>query len=87
MDTMRKAIIEIVNEKQGIKATELIPEIAMRHPELLVALTELPEVLEQLVHEAEIVEVEYVLPLLSYKSKSWYLPKGTQVIVHDGRPR
>ena len=87
MDALKRAIVEMVEEEQGVKATELIPQIAIKHPELIVVLNDLPETLEQLVHEGELVEVEYVLPLMSYKTKSWYLPKGTQVIVHDGRPR
>jgi hypothetical protein len=87
MDALRKAIVEMVEEEQGIKATELIPQIAIRHPELIIVLNEMPDTLEQLVHEGELVEVEYVLHTMNYKSKSWYLPKGTEVIVRDGRPR
>jgi hypothetical protein len=87
MDALRKAIIEMVEEEQGVKATELVPQIAIRHPELIIVLNEMPDVLEQLVHEGELVEVEYILHTMSYKSKSWYLPKGTEVIVRDGRPR
>ena len=84
---LRQAIVEIVETKQGCKATELVDFIAGTHPELLVVLDDLTDTIEEMVHEGELVEVEYVLPQIEYRAKSYLLPRGTQIIVHDGRMR
>ena len=72
-----KAILEAyVEDMQGTKATELCSS-----KQLIIMLKEfnIPELLEQLVTEHRVVEVEYTLPSMSYKVKSFYLPKGTVV--------
>jgi len=84
---IKKAIKEIVEARQGCKATELVVFIAEERPELLVVLGEVIEAVDELIHEGEIVEVEYILPTMDYRVKSFLLPKGTQIIVHDGKPR
>lgn len=86
MDTLKQAIIETITAKQGVKSTELVAILASEHPELLVMMGNLADILEELVHEGEIVEIEYSLPNMRYRAKSWYLPKGTHVVVYDGRP-
>jgi len=84
MDILKQAIINIVLNKQGCKATELPVEIAVEHPELLSQLDNVIEVLDELVEEGNLVEVEYVLPNMNYRIKSVYFPKGTQIVVRNG---
>ena len=84
---VKQAIREIVEARQGCKATELVVFLTEEHPELLVMLGETPEAIEELVHEGELVEVEYVLPTMDYRVKGFLLPRGSQVVVHDGKPR
>jgi len=39
-----------------------------------------PSILQEAIRDKRVVEVEYVLPELSYRIKSFILPKGTEVI-------
>ena len=78
MSSIKDRIVEIVTEKQGLKATELaaIPEIAT-HPEFS------PDLVLDLIREKRLVEVEYILPQLSFRIKSFLLPASTRVRIHN----
>jgi len=65
-------ITDIINSKQGMKATELAVEMFVYGEDWL-------DVIDDMVKEGKIVEVEYTLPTLSYRIKSFYLPAGTVV--------
>jgi hypothetical protein len=67
-------ILSLVQTKQGVKATELAAETALALMDHNV-----PELFQELVREGQMVEVEYVLPNLERRAKSFYLPKGTKV--------
>ncbi len=68
-------IVEAVESKQGCKATELtaIPEIVLGVGDNLV-----PYIYE-LVEEGRLVEVEYTVPSVPYRLKSFLLPQGTEI--------
>jgi hypothetical protein len=79
-DDVKNRIVEIVTEKQGCKATELcaIHELVLADngdgngfP--------IPDLVEELVQEEKLVEIEYVLPSMNYRIKSFLLPAGTQI--------
>lgn len=76
---LREAIIQIVTDKQGCKATELAPLIAEGYPDLVCELDKVVETIESLVASGELVEVEYILPQMTYRIKSMLFPKGTEV--------
>ena len=81
-ESVETAIINIVNETQGLKATEL----AVKLVERLIAKDsmqpfDLPQLLEDLVKKHLIVEVEYIVPQVSYRTKSFLLPAGTKVML------
>jgi hypothetical protein len=68
-----------VAAKQGVKATELIVDVAEQIP----AEQELPDILgmiEKLVHEGKLAKIEYVVPSQPNNIKSFLLPMGTKVI-------
>ena len=69
----KEAIIEAVTRLQGCKATELAAE------HNLIGVKNLPQLLAELVKEGKILEVEYVLPNMKYRIKSFLLPAGTKV--------
>lgn len=73
-DTGKKLIIEAVTNYQGLKLTELasLDELAD------IAVVDL---VNELIKEGNLVEVEYVLPSMNYRVKSFILPKGTEVDV------
>ena len=68
-------ILDLVTSKQGCKATELAVEIATKADIDLV---------QTLVTEGRLVEIEYVLPNMPYRIKSFLLPKDTQIRVCNG---
>ena len=76
--TLESAIIQVVANKQGVKATELV---TLLPPELLPSKFEvLDETLQKLIVEGKIVEIQYVLGFMKHRVKSFYLPQGSEVI-------
>lgn len=69
----KQRLVNIITEKQGMKAVELagLAALSFSCDESVVLL------LDELVREKSIVEVEYVLPNMSYRIKSMFFPKGT----------
>ena len=84
---IKDVLVRTVVEAQGLKATELAnlflddlsPEEAraVRHREDL----DLPRLMRELVEDGELVEVEYVLPTMNYRAKSFFLPRNSEVVV------
>lgn len=76
---IKSIIKKTVNNNQGIKATELVLEVMHQSSDMNLDAYE--DALMELIKEGEIVEVEYTLPQMDYRVKSWYLPKDTVVII------
>lgn len=77
MDLLKEAIIKVVEGYQGLKATELVVKIFDVIPP-----SESPKILDaiwELVEAGEIIEINYILPQMDYRTKSFLLPKGTTV--------
>ena len=72
-----EAIAEVVRNKQGCKATELVCV------ELLLEVFEAfgIEIIYEAVKVGSIREVEYILPDMNYREKSFLLPAGTEIVV------
>ena len=85
-EKIRQEITKLVTERQGCKATELavvavrclINRIDARE------LDKIPDLIEQMVKEGELLEVEFVLPMMDWRCKSFLLPKGTEVKLSKG---
>lgn len=73
------AIKELV--ENGIKATELVAQLASQFKTRLPPSTDVLGLLDKMVHDGEIVEVEYILPHLDFRIKSMYFPAGTSVSI------
>ena len=80
---IKDLIKKTVNENQGIKATELAISVTtvLFEEKQEWTLDQFFKAMEELAHEKEIVEVNYVLPTMDYKVKSIYFPKGTKVSI------
>lgn len=82
-EQVKDIIVSIVNRMQGCKATELacdealleLPSEAKRG----LLNSGVPALVDELVAEGRLVEVEYVLPNLSFRAKSYLFPTGTKV--------
>jgi len=83
---LRELIKQVVTDHQGCKATEVPVLIAhvldnidntTQLTRSQLQWTAVPELVQDLVDKGELVEVEYVLPNMDYRIKSFLLPKGT----------
>ncbi len=84
--TLRKIILDILyhNEgffRSGMKATELVAEVMStlceKHKDLGVSSEELLNEVEVLIQSGDIIEIDFVVPAMDYRIKSFYLPKDT----------
>lgn len=66
----------------GIKGNELAVQITyeLHNKKIAVNPEIILETINQMVEDGEILEIEYVLPHIDYRIKSFYLPKGARVI-------
>lgn len=86
---IRQLILDVIYDKQGIKATKLSTVVFSYLYDSEIDITPLKDelkltdlwmgIIEELIKEGEIVEIEYNLPNMEYRTKSFYLPKGTTV--------
>lgn len=72
-------ITDTVAELQGCKATTLIAKLGKEHPELFTSGLDIIAIVEELAKKHRLREVEYILPGLSYKVKSFFLPAETEI--------
>lgn len=88
-DAVKKMIAEIVANIQGCKATELAVHVAQHvtnpttRQQIFDSNFDFPDLLQEMITEGMLVEVEYVLPSMNYRCKSFLLPAGTQVNVPE----
>jgi hypothetical protein len=84
----KQIIVETIQSVQGCKGTELITKVAENNPEIFSGDWSIPELVEDLVNEERVAEIEYSLPGMEYRAKSFYLPAQTNVTwlrnVHRG---
>jgi len=76
-DELKAKIVQKVRSVQGCKMMELVTnhELVVGHD------YDLEFVINELINENELVEVEYALPNMDYRIKSFILPGGTKVKV------
>ena len=77
-------IIQTVNEKAPIKATELaclVTEAGCKGECCQLSVDALFVLLNNMVNDGDLVEVNYILPTMDYREKTLYFPKGTKVLI------
>lgn len=73
-------VVQIVEAAQGIKGAELSARLATEFLDL-----QGEEILQHIFHmieNGELVEIEYELPAMRYRTKSFILPRGTTINVN-----
>ena len=75
-EQVKEAVEKLICDKQGIKAVTLASD-----PEIYKVLDNecFLDIMEELVKEGRVVEIEYSIPSMSYRVKSFYLPGGSVV--------
>jgi len=74
---IKDIIIDLIERRQGMKGVDFALEIGRVFPDI-----DGKKVLDTLTKMAEagdIIEVEYILPSMKYRVKSFYLPKDTEL--------
>jgi len=80
-EKLKDKVHDLISSVQGCKATELVTKLDRDILEAL-EVHDLSSVLAELILEHRIIEIEYVLPQLNYRTKSFLLPAGTEVKVN-----
>lgn len=86
-DELKDKLVQIVTNVNGCKATELAA--SREYGEWLVSVggakrrqeLSFVECVQELINEGRLIEVEYSLPTMDYRAKSFLLPKDTEVRV------
>jgi hypothetical protein len=70
-------IVTFVTERNGCKAMDICAssEIVVNN-----AQHKIPDLIEELIDEGKLCEIEYVLPTINYRIKSFLLPKDTELV-------
>jgi hypothetical protein len=76
---VRDIILRMVSSHQGIKGVDLALKVMGEVNPVVFSIEEYWEELHSLIDCKEIVEVIYILPNMTYRVKSMYFPKGTEV--------
>jgi hypothetical protein len=77
MTELEEFIKIVVEDKGPIKGVDLGLEVVKGNHDM--SSRDVTDAINRLVKSEDIVEVEYVLPTMSYRAKSIYFPKGTKV--------
>lgn len=80
MDDTKLTAVILQAVDSGIKATELVTQVAAH---TLIDTDQYTRLVQKLIDDGEIMEIEYVLPDMPYRAKSFYLPKGAKVVVPE----
>jgi hypothetical protein len=80
----QELLVRRITELQGCKATELVSDEEVVKALMVNDDISLLDALDAIVTTNRIVEIEYVLPELDFRVKSFYLPANTQVRVCAG---
>jgi len=73
---IKQRIISIVESYQGLKSIEIIAHIPINETVGI----DMIKVLDELVMDGCLIEIEYELPTLPNRIKSFYLPKGSKIL-------
>lgn len=79
-DQVAQYIVSTVTGRQGLKATELVAFLGGEANRAEFAQIDIVEIIERLVREGQIVEIEYMVPSVPGRVKSFLLPAGSQVL-------
>lgn len=78
---LKNHVYDVVVRLQGCKATEIVPHLSL---EALQALehNDISTIITELIHERRLIEVEYELPQMDWRTKSFLLPFKTEVRIN-----
>ncbi len=85
LEDFKKLIIQRVEDLQGCKALKLLADRELINVGMsLDGKFHMPDILDEMLAEGSIIEIEYTLPSMPNRIKSFYLPKGTCIQEQGG---
>lgn len=75
--SMKETILHMVNTHQGLKGVELAVKVMSVMDPVMFSHSVFTVAVSELVRDGELIEIEYTLPQMEYRLKSFFLPKGT----------
>jgi len=72
----KNLIVKTVENLQGCKATELAA-----NPKIAIEVSNLNELIDELIQEGDIVAIEYIVPNMPDRIKIYLFPRGTNLKV------
>jgi hypothetical protein len=79
MNNYEEIITRIVNSSQGIKGVDLSLKVMEEINPHKFSIEEYNKALDELTKTNQILEIEYILPQMDYRIKSFFLPSGTEL--------
>ena len=76
---IKRQIVAAVDGKQGCKATELIADANLVEALVEFGAHRLMELVDQLIIDGLLIEIEYIVPTIHWRIKSFLLPAGSEV--------
>jgi hypothetical protein len=76
-DDVGRKITDFVGQHPGCTAIEMVVGVGFGEDFAL----DIPVELETLINEGSLIEVEYVLARMEYRTKSLLFPKGTSIVI------
>lgn len=92
-EQVRNLILNVVNESPGVQGIELVVKCHKRRAlvdddpysdENIDDTIDIIDEIDELVNDGNLVEIEYTLTSMSYRTKMVYFPKGTKISVKNG---
>lgn len=80
--TAKESILSAVGN--GAKGVQVVTDVVILLQKEGIDIPDLPVLIDQMVKDRELVEVEYIVPCMSYRIKSFYLPAGSEIVSVKG---
>lgn len=78
---LKDHVYDVVVKSQGCKATEIVPHLSLEALQALET-NDISTIIAELINERKLIEVEYELPEMNWRTKSFLLPFKTEVRVN-----
>lgn len=85
--TIKSKIVEYVMNMNGCKMIELISDIPLcfAFQEAKIEPDEISKIIDELILSEYLIEIEFIVPNMDYRVKSFLLPAGTEIKIRDSK--
>lgn len=86
-DTIKETILNIVKGSNGCKMIELASNVSLYNELRLANLetTDITKIIDEMICSNLLIEIEFVLPDMDYRVKSFLVPGDTEIRIRDSK--